>query len=237
VALGGSRTGHVRGWPRLAIRGSDTLTVAGVVDQPRLYSVREDDRAQVFLPATPGIRTDTRFVLALEEGVSPEALAEPVRRSAVDRDPDLSLSDVASSRERVRRSLVPERLNLRLALLFALAAVLLAGLGLYGVVSGMVLRRRREIGLRMAMGADGGRVVRRILGQGLRLVALGAAVGAVLSWAVGRWIGSLLFGVSPLDPATLVVAALMLGTVAAVASWLPARRAVRIPPSEALRAE
>ena len=222
---------------RLVIRGSDTLTVAGVVDQPRLYSVREDDRAQVFLPATPGIRTDTHFVLALEEGRSPGALAEPVRRSVEDLDPDLAISDVASARELVRRSLVPERLNMRLALIFAVAAMVLAGLGLYGVVSGMVLRRRREIGLRMAMGADGGRVVRRVLGRGLRLVALGAVVGAVLSWAVGRWIASLLFGVSPLDPATLVGSALMLGTVAVVASWLPARRAVRIPPSEALRAD
>ena len=222
---------------RLVIRGSDTLTVVGVVDQPRLYSVREDDRAQVLLPATPGIRTDTRFVLALEGGWSPGALAAPARQVVVDQDPDLAISDVASARELVRRSLVPERLNMRLALTFALAAMVVAGLGLYGVVSGMVIRRRREIGLRMAMGADGGRVVRRVLGRGLRLVALGALVGTVLSWAVGRWIASLLFGVSPLDPGTLMAATLVLGTVAVAASWLPARRAVRIAPSEALRAD
>ena len=222
---------------RLVIRGSDTLTVVGVVDQPRLYSVREDDRAQVFVPATPGIRTATHFVLALDEGLTPTAIAARVRRSVLERDADLSVSNVASARELVRRSLEPERLNMRLALVFAVAAVVLSGLGLYGVVSGMVLRRRREIGLRMAMGADAGRVVRRVLGRGLRLVAVGAVVGSLLSWAVGRWIASLLYGVSPLDPTTLAVAALVLVSVALAASWLPARRAVRIAPSEALRAD
>lgn len=221
---------------RVAAAG-DTFTIAGVVDQPRLYSVREDDRGQVYLPAPLRVRSDTWFVLSLEAGVDPLSLVPAVRRAVAERSPELAVSRVASAEELVQASLGAERLNLRLALVFALSALVLAGLGLYGVVAGTVLRRRREIGLRMALGADGGAVVRDVLATGGRLVAAGALVGVVLSWGVGRWMASLLFGVTPMDPLTLAGAAAILVGTAVAAGWLPARRAVRIPPSETLRAE
>lgn len=222
---------------RMVIRGDDTVTVAGVVDQPRLYSVREDDRGQVFLPAPMQVRSDTRFVLALEAGLLPESLMPAVRRTVLERDPGLAISQVASARDIVRGSLASERMNVRLALVFALSAVVLAGLGLYGIVAGTVIRRRREIGLRMAMGADGRTVVRSVVVGGMRVVLAGAVGGVALSWVVSRWISSLLFGVSPFDPPTLVGAAGILVLTALGASWLPARRAVRIPPSVALRTD
>jgi ABC-type antimicrobial peptide transport system permease subunit len=120
---------------------------------------------------------------------------------------------------------------------FAALAVLLASVGLYGVLSYAVSQRSRELGLRMALGATTASVMRMVVGRGLILTAAGLLVGATLAWAGTRAMQSVLYGVSAADPATYAAVAALLGTVALLASYLPARRAARLDPSEVLRAE
>jgi len=120
---------------------------------------------------------------------------------------------------------------------FGLLAGILATVGLYGVISYMVVRRRNEIGIRMALGADRRRVLTLIMREAAILLAIGLGIGAGLSLASTRAAASLLFGLKPHDPATMAMAAISLAVVAAAASYLPAFRAARIPPTEALREE
>ena len=128
-----------------------------------------------------------------------------------------------------------ERLVAVLSAFFGALALLMAAIGLYGVTAYAVTRRRTEIGVRMALGADAARVVRLVLGHVAWLVGAGVGVGLVLSLWASRLVSSLLFGLDPHDASTLAGAATMLAAVAAVAAWLPARRAARIDPAEVLR--
>jgi ABC-type antimicrobial peptide transport system permease subunit len=137
----------------------------------------------------------------------------------------------------LERSAGPQRLLAQLLSGFALAALLLAALGIYGVVSYGVSRRERELGVRMALGAQAADVVRMVLAEGMRLSILGVLAGAPLALGLSRLLSAFLYGVSPRDPATYALAALGLALVAAAACWLPARRATRVDPAVALRAE
>jgi len=120
---------------------------------------------------------------------------------------------------------------------FAVLAVLLAAVGLYGLLSYVVSRRTREIGVRMALGADQLTVLRMVLRDGVRLTLIGVAAGAIASIAAARALGHLLYGVGPTDPLTFAAVGLLLVTVATIASYLPAARATRVDPVEALRTE
>jgi ABC-type antimicrobial peptide transport system permease subunit len=131
--------------------------------------------------------------------------------------------------------LMPERLMATLSAFFGGLATLIAMVGLYGVMSYMVMRRRSEIAIRMALGADRVAVVRMVMRESAILVALGAVLGLALSVLAARWVSTLLFGLTPGDPLTLAVSAAALGVAAACASYLPARRAARVSPMMALR--
>jgi ABC-type antimicrobial peptide transport system permease subunit len=137
--------------------------------------------------------------------------------------------------DQVNATLTQERVVAMLSGFFGALALLLAGLGLYGVTSYAVSRRRTEIGIRMALGAAPGGVVRLVLSRVTLLVGIGILVGAVVSLWASKFVATLLYGLEPRDPATLVAAALVLGTVGAAAGWLPAYRASRIDPAEVLR--
>ncbi len=150
----------------------------------------------------------------------------------VDRRVSLSF---LTMREQIDAKLVSERIIAIISGFFGALALLLAGIGLYGVTSYGVSRRRTEIGIRMALGADAGTVVRLVLGRVAVLVGLGVVIGAAASLYVSRFVDALIFGLEPRDVTTLVGAALVLAAVAAVAAWLPARRAARIDPIEVLR--
>lgn len=159
-------------------------------------------------------------------------------RGAVNRiDPDVPASDLRLLRTMMAESVARPRAASLLGLVFASIALLVAAAGIYGVLSYAVQRRTREIGIRSALGARGSDLVSMVLGQSGRLVAIGLLVGGVVAMIAGRALSGLLFGVRAWDPLSLIGATLVLGLVATLASWLPARRAVKIDPQVALRAD
>jgi putative ABC transport system permease protein len=132
-------------------------------------------------------------------------------------------------------SLTRERLNLSVLSVFGLVALILSVVGLYGVLAYAVTQQRREIGVRTALGAQPMDVLRLVIGQGMRLTAAGICVGVLAAFWSTRWLSSLLFGITPLDPVTFFGVLLLLLIVALIACWIPARRAVGIDPVQALR--
>jgi len=216
------------------VTGSDTATIVGVVDQARVHDIRADDRGQLYWPvatlAPPGLRVAVRV-----ESGDPLALVPAARAVVAELDPSVAISEVRTLEAIVDDVLGEERLNLGLVSAFALAALLLSALGVYGVVANAVVRRRPEIGVRMALGAEAGRVAAGVLSQGLRLVLAGVGLGLAGAWGASRLAAPLLYAVQPRDPLTFgAVAALLIG-VGAGAAWLPARRATRVDPAEVLR--
>jgi putative ABC transport system permease protein len=168
---------------------------------------------------------------------NPAALAGPLRDTLRQIAPQQPLADVRPMSERAAAALAPPRFHALLTGLFAATALALAAVGVYGVIAHGVTRRRREIGVRLALGAPRRRVLAGVLAEGLALAALGLAVGLPAALAAGRLLQSQLFGVSASDPWTLTAAALALALTAAAAAWLPARRAAAVDPASALAAE
>ncbi|MCA1828024.1 MAG: ABC transporter permease [Myxococcales bacterium] len=170
-------------------------------------------------------------------GDNPAALAAPLRKVVSSIDPQQPVWLVQTGEEIVSANVANRRLNLILLGIFAAVALLLATVGIYGVMSYSVEQRTREIGIRMALGAERRAVLKLIVGQGARLAAIGIVAGIAGAFALSRVMASLLYGVSATDPLTYAGLALLLGGVAVGACWLPARRAVRVDPAIALRAE
>jgi ABC-type antimicrobial peptide transport system permease subunit len=164
----------------------------------------------------------------------PGGLARPVVAAILNVNRDLALT-VRPLADQVNASLVQERLVAVLAGGFGTIALLLAGLGLYGVTAHAVARRRHEIGIRMALGADAAGVIRLVIARIALLVGVGLIMGTGLSLWAARFVGTLLYGLEPHDPITLLGAAVALVVVAAMAAWVPARRAARIDPADVLR--
>jgi putative ABC transport system permease protein len=152
-------------------------------------------------------------------------------------DRNVPVSNVVSMEQVIADALWQARFNLQLIALFAGAALTLAAIGLYGVMSYSVAQRSHEVGLRMALGAQQGHVIRLVLKQGMKLVLLGVGIGLIASAALTRMMTTLLFGVSATDPKTFAVIALALVCVAMLACFVPAHRATRIDPMAALRCE
>ena len=167
-------------------------------------------------------------------GETPALLTKSLTSALTDVNRDIAITFRLLT-EQVNASLIQERIVAMLSGFFGALALLLAGLGLYGVTSYAVGRRRTEIGIRMALGAAPGGVVRMVLGRVALLVAIGVIVGAGVSVWASRFVTTLLFGLQPRDPATLALAALVLSIIGALAGWIPARRAARIDPARVLR--
>jgi len=180
---------------------------------------------------------DTHLVVRAAEGADLGTLIPRVRQTIRALDPGLPINRVAAMEELVADSLARPRFNMALLLGFASCALLLAGIGIYGVVAYSVAQRSTEIGIRMALGSDAGHTFRLVVGQTLAFVGLGAVVGIVAAVALSRLVGSLLFGVGPLDPVTLAAVVGVLGAVAGLAAAIPARWAVRISPARALESQ
>jgi ABC-type antimicrobial peptide transport system permease subunit len=177
--------------------------------------------------------------LVIRSNLAPATLAQEVRTLIGEQDPGVPLYEVAllSSEVESASAVAARRVPLILLGAFAAAALLVAVVGLYGVVSFNVVKRRREFGIRQALGAGPGEIRRMVLRQGAILAGVGIAVGGLLSLGLGRALRSLLFGVGPGDPVALLGAGGLLALVTLVASYLPARHATRIDPTEALRSE
>jgi putative ABC transport system permease protein len=217
----------------------ETRTIVGVVGDSVYRSIREPARPLIYLPMAqrhdPILQT-TCYIGVRSAGGSPELLERSVAAAlrTVNRDLLLTFEPLAVQ---VDESLAEDRLMAMLSGFFGVLALLLAGLGLYGVTAYAVSRRRREIGIRMALGAAPAGVVRLVMSRVTMLVGLGVVIGAGVSlWAV-RFVASFLYGLDPRDPATLLGAVIVLAAVGALAVWLPARRASRIDPAVVLRYE
>jgi len=214
-------------------------TIVGVAGDAVYRSLREEVRPTVYLPLAQwpdvGIPMNASLTLSVRAAAGPPAaLAHSVAAALTAIDGRLAFS-FRPLAERVSASLQQERLIATLSGFFGALALLLAGLGLYGVTAYAVSRRRMEIGIRMALGAAPGRVVRLVLSRVSMLVGIGVVAGMVASVWLSRFVAPLLFGLQPRDPATLAGAAAVLAFVGALAGWLPAWRASRIDPAEVLR--
>jgi ABC-type antimicrobial peptide transport system permease subunit len=160
-----------------------------------------------------------------------------LRAAVSEVDPALPIFDVMTMDERLSHSVSGPRFNLVLLGAFAALALLLAGVGVYGVIAYLVSERTREIGVRMALGASQSEVIALVLGKGMKLAGIGVVIGVIAALALTRVMTRLLFEVKPYDPLTFVGIALTLSGVAFLACWLPARRAALVDPMEALRNE
>jgi macrolide transport system ATP-binding/permease protein len=209
--------------------------VVGVARDARYNSLTEANMPFIYLPLLQNY-ADAGTLHVRTTG-DPTKISAAVRGVAKELAANVPLLNVQTLSDRIDQSLDGQRLQTRLLAIFGLLALLLSSIGIYGVISYFVAQRTREIGIRMALGAHSRNVLSLVIAQGMMLVLSGVALGLIAAFAVTRLIGSLLFGVTASDPVTFVVTSLLLLGVAALASYLPARRATKVDPLIALRYE
>jgi putative ABC transport system permease protein len=214
-------------------------TIVGVIENVRYGSLAEPPEAVVHVPylqRTPAMPWSPGYLVVRTKG-DPAALVPAIRREVAAVDPDQAAGDAMSWDDLRAASLGGARFNAAVMTAFGATALLLALLGVFGVMSYSVKLRRREIGVRLALGARGHDVMRLVVGQGLRLALFGLALGLAAAFGLGRVLSGLLFGVRPTDPVTLLGVGLLLAAAASAASYLPARRASSLSPASVLREE
>jgi putative ABC transport system permease protein len=223
------------GWGRGEGRSTVGGQVVGVVGDVKEAGLAEADPPEIYVPhAQMPIHS---MDVVMRTALSPESLAPSAARIVHGLDPELPVARTQTLAALVSRSVAQPRFYMLLLAAFAATALSLAALGIFGVMSYVVLQRSREIGIRVALGAHQRDVLRLVLGHALLLAGLGVAAGLVGALALARTLSGLLFALSPSDPPTLVAVALLLSAVALLASYLPARRAARADPLTALRSE
>jgi ABC-type antimicrobial peptide transport system permease subunit len=213
------------------------LTVVGVVADIRQRGLTQDIQPMIYAPFQQDRSGLLRFVSFVARTTDPAAAAQGIRAEIRRAAPDLPIESAVTMDDAVAASVAEPRFRMVLLGLFAGAAMLIATCGLYGLMAYAVTQRRREIGVRMALGATRRDVQRLVLGRALRIVAVGLVIGLVGAVGVTRVLQTFLFGVTPTDPIAFAAVTLLLLAVGVLAAWLPARRATRIDPSAALRAE
>jgi predicted permease len=210
-------------------------TIVGVVGAERSQGVAKEPPIAVYLPLD-AVPASAESLIVRTSG-DPLSAASTVRSIIREMDPALVVSGLEPLSETLSKSLTQQRFVMMLLASFACLALVLAAVGIHGVLSCTVAQQRREIGVRMALGADAARVLRSVMAQGAALTAIGLMLGFGLSLALGRFLTGLLFGVTSSDLTTLAGVLVVLAAVAALSIWLPARRAVRVDPLVALRQE
>jgi putative ABC transport system permease protein len=220
---------------RIRLGGGPWLTIVGVVPNVKNRKLDENPWPYVYRPYSQWVRRET--MLVVRTATDPSLIVTNVRQEVAKLDPELPLSKVSTIQQAMDRSLVTTRLTNWLLAGFAVTALLLALTGIYGVMSLNVGNRRKEFGIRLALGAQQASVLRMVLSQGLRLAIVGVILGVGAAIAFTRLLKGLLFGISASDPLTFVVIALVLIAVALIACWIPARRATKVDPLVALRYE
>jgi predicted permease len=212
------------------------VEIVGVVKDAKYTGLREDPLRMVYVPYRPGPWA-AQFALHLRTTGDSSALASALRRTVAAIDPDAPVFNIRTAEEEVGRSLLRERLLATMTSIFGGLALLLAALGLYGVLSYGVTQRTREFGIRIAVGAEAIRIVNLVMREAAGMLAAGLTFGLIATWVAGRIVGTLLYGVEPTDPISMLMAVLVLGAVSVFAAWVPARRASRVDPIRALRYE
>jgi putative ABC transport system permease protein len=215
----------------------DWYTVVGVVGDVKQSSLDIDQPNAIYVPAAQWHWSDKVMSLVVRSRVDPAALTAALRRAIWSVDKDQPIVRIATMAELVRRSVADRRFALVLFEAFGLIALFLAATGIYGVLSGSVAERTREIGLRSALGASRLDVVVLVVRQALTFVSLGVAVGLTATAVASRAIVTLLFGVSPIDPVTYAEGTALLLALSAIACCIPAWRAARIDPATTLKAQ
>src|ERR1051326_8478033 len=227
-------------WPgqdpigRTAVAGGADAEAIGVIDDVRETGAEDNPGAQMYLPATKQFGPEGSY-LVVRSKLPPAALATSVMQTLRQINPGQSAAEFRTIQGLVDHSTSPRRFFVYLVGIFAGLGLILASLGIYGVISYSVTRRTQEIGIRMALGSTASRVQLGVISQTLQLALLGIVVGAIASFAVSRAIASLLFATQPTDPATFTGMIFLLGMVALFAGYIPARRASRVNPMKALR--
>ena len=221
---------------------SPWVTIVGVAAEVKETALDSPEEPAVYFPAA---QSDTTVIEHMMRGMTyvvrtdgdPRALFNTLRRTVREADPDLPIAGLRAVDDVVSLSMAGRRFNTLLLGAFAILALMLAAVGIYGLMAYAVLQRTREIGIRLAIGATPADVLRLVVGQATRIASVGIVLGLAGSLVLTRIMATLLFDVSPLDPVTFVACTLLLFGVAALASYLPARRATRIDPQTAIRAD
>jgi putative ABC transport system permease protein len=217
------------------MRGEGAIEIVGVVRDVKHYQLDGEIRPEMYVPLTQYSRSIMTIVV--RTALAPESLALAARRELIEIDKDVPVAELRTMEELLGASVSRPRLYSALLGIFSAVALLLAAVGIYGVMAYSVNQRTRELGLRMALGAEASSVRGMILRQAMAAVLGGIAFGTAGAFAVTRVMKDLLFGVSPTDPLTFFGASMLLVTVAAAAAYFPARRATRVDPLVALRSE
>src|SRR5262249_26908389 len=207
-----------------------TREIIGIVGDAKYRGLREPMTPTFYSAADSGFS-----VLTVRTHGSPEALVEPVRKALAALDPALPFTEIHTMTEEVDASIAAEQLTATLGAVFGAFASFLAAAGIYGLLAFAVEQRRREIGIRMALGARPGQIGGMLGRETALLLAVGLAIGLAATYLVTGTLGTLLYGVAPHDPLSLTGAAMFMLMVAAAATFIPARRATGIPPAAALR--
>ena len=217
------------------------ITIVGVVGHTRHSAPGEriDARnlSMMYFATAQFPKNEQKLMVRATAAQDPHALVNAIKREIAGLDPEQAVSEIATMEENIADSLASRRLSMILLGVFAGLALSLASIGLYGVMALSVTQRTRELGIRLALGADRAGVFRLVLGHGMLLVAIGLGFGLILAVSTGRGLASLLYNVSAWDPPAFFGAIMTLAVVALVACWLPARRATRVDPIVALRSE
>jgi putative ABC transport system permease protein len=217
--------------------GGEWLTVVGVAAEIRQMGLDREVQPMIYVPFQQERGGVLRFVSFVARTATPASVVEGIRAEIRRAAPDLPIESTVTMDEAVAASVAQPRFRMVLLALFAMTATLIATCGIYGLMAYAVMQRRREIGVRMALGAQRRDVLRLVLTRALRIVVAGLIVGLAGAAGVTRVLQTFLFGVTPTDPVAFTIVTLLLMAVALMAAWLPARRATRIDPCAALRAE
>jgi predicted lysophospholipase L1 biosynthesis ABC-type transport system permease subunit len=213
------------------------IEVVGVVADIRNFDVRDDFRSAIYIPNAQFPGGSLFLALRATNGVEPASLVPGLRAAVAELDPTLAVSEVRTLSDAVDEALGPDRFLALLLGGFAVLALVLAIVGLYGVVSYAVGARLRELGVRMALGADASTIRTRVILTSMAPVLAGLGLGLLLAWVGSRFTRALLYQVSPLDPVSLAGTVAVLGVTAIAAAAVPASRAARVDPMTVLREE
>jgi len=214
---------------------SDLREIVGVIKDIKHLDLKAESRPEIYVAFT---QNPYLFMTLVMRGhINPQNLVPAIRREVAALDKDLPIYDIKSMDERLIISVAPERFNMILLSIMGGLALILAAVGLYGLMAYLVVQRTQEIGIRMALGALPGSIIKLVVGQGLRLTLVGLGLGLIGALILTKFMASLLYGVGVYDPVTFLVLSLLLAATALIACYVPARRAARIDPIVALRGE